>query len=126
MHPMLSRAITTFVVLIIAGQALADTLPLRHGAYVAVGTSCDNPPNVALRSYDGNGIGSSKANRCRAAVRSRPGNRFDIIQDCEQFGGPISVRETETLAIRINGPTTYTDLSAGINVRYRLCPNLAL
>lgn len=105
---------------------MADTLPLRHGAYVAVGTGCDSPPNVALRGYDGNGIGSSKANRCRAKVRSRQDNRFDIIQDCEQFGGPIPARETETLAIRVDGPTTYTDLSAGKNVRYRLCPNLAL
>ncbi len=63
---MTTRYIAACVLLLGIGPALAETLPLRHGAYVGVGTDCTNPRNVELRTYDGGGLGSSKANDCRA------------------------------------------------------------
>ena len=82
MNPTRSRPVSACVLALLAGPAMADTLPLRHGAYVTVGTDCKDPPNVALRTYDGAGIGSSKSNDCRPRVVSRQGNVFEIEQSC--------------------------------------------
>lgn len=118
------RNITACALLLCTGPALADTLPLRHGAYVSVDTDCKDPPNVALRTYDGGGLGSSKANDCRSRVLSRQGNVFEIEQDCRQFGGPKIERATERSTIRIDGPDRYTDLTGGSGESFRLCPGL--
>lgn len=119
---MLSR-MTAVTLTIAAVPAMADTLPLRHGTYVDVGTDCKNPPNVALRTYDG-GLGSSKANDCRSRVLSKQGNVFEIEQDCRQFGGPKVERSTDRSTIRVDGPDRYTDLTGGSSESFRLCPGL--
>ncbi|MBP2496129.1 hypothetical protein ABID82_004480 [Methylobacterium sp. PvP062] len=121
---MIVRNIVACVLLLGAGPVLADTLPLRHGAYVAMGTDCKDPPNVALRTYDDGGLGSSKANDCRSRVLSKKGNVFEIEQDCRQFGGPKVERATERSTIRVDGPDRYTDLTGGGNDGFRLCPGL--
>ncbi len=121
---MTARIIVACVLLLGVGPALADTLPLRHGAYVDVGTDCKDPPNVALRTYDGGGLGSSKANGCRSRVLSKQGNVFEIEQDCRQFGGPKVERSTDRSTIRVDGPDRYTDLTGGNGESFRLCPGL--
>jgi len=124
---MSSKRLRTFsacAVALLAGPAMADTLPLRHGAYVAVGTDCRNPPNVALRTYDGGGIGSSKANDCRTRVVTRQGDVFEIEQSCRQYRGPNLGRATERSTVRVDGPTAFTDLKNGSAEGYRLCPGL--
>jgi hypothetical protein len=103
---------------------LAETLPLRHGAYVGVGTDCTNPRNVELRTYDGGGLGSSKANDCRSRVLHQQGNVFEIEQDCRQFGGPKVEGSTERSTIRVDGPDRYTDMTDGGNESFRLCSGL--
>ncbi len=121
---MIVRNIVACVLLLGADPALADTLPLRHGAYVEVGTDCKDPPNVALRTYDGSGLGSSKAGECRARVLSRQGNVFRIEQDCREYGGPGVERTKESSTIRVDGRDRYTDLTSGDGESYRLCPGL--
>lgn len=120
----LLRTMTACALVLIADQALADALPLRHGSYVAVGTDCKDPPNVALRTYDGTGLGSSKAGDCRAHIVMHEGAIFGIEQTCRQYGGPDLARATEPLTIRIDGPAAYTDLTGGSAESYRLCPGL--
>lgn len=120
---MIFRKILACVLLLGAGPALADTLPLRHGAYVDVGTDCKDPPNVALRTFDG-ALGSSKAGACRARVLSRQGNVFQIEQDCREYGRPGGDRAKERSTIRVDGPDRYTDLTFGDGESYRLCPGL--
>ncbi len=85
-----ARSVAACLLILGTGQAVADPLPLRHGAYVGVDTDCKNPPNAELRDYDGRGLGSSKAADCRARVLSRWGNVFQIEQYCQQYGAPTS------------------------------------
>ena len=59
------RNITACALLLCTGPALADTLPLRHGAYVSVDTDCKDPPNVALRT-------SMPCSRMACTVAGRP------------------------------------------------------
>ena len=118
------RPIAACLLLLGTGHALADALPLRHGAYVGVDTDCKDPPNAELRSYDGMSLGSSKADGCRSRILSRQGNVYRIEQDCRQYGGPKPERATERATIRIDGPDRYTDLTRGANGSYRLCPGL--
>lgn len=124
MDPTHRRTLSACTLALLAGPALADSLPLRHGAYVAVGTDCKDPPNVALRTYDGGGIGSSKANDCRTRVVTRQGDVFEIEQSCRQYGGPNLGRATERSTVRVDGPTAFTDLTDGGAEGYRLCPGL--
>lgn len=124
MNPTRSRPVSACVLALLAGPAMADTLPLRHGAYVTVGTDCKDPPNVALRTYDGAGIGSSKSNDCSPRVVSRQGNVFEIEQSCRQYGGPDLPRATERSTVRVDRPTAFTDLTNGAAKGYRLCPEL--
>ncbi|QRE74887.1 hypothetical protein [Methylobacterium aquaticum] len=112
------------ILILCTGHALADTLPLRHGAYVSEGTDCKDPPNVALRTYDGRGLGSSVVNDCRGRVLSRLGNVFQIEQDCREYGGPKLERGIERSTIRVDGPNRYTDLTGGSGESFRFCPGL--
>ncbi len=121
---MTTRMMAACLLLLWTGHAFADTLPLRHGAYVGVGTDCKDPPNAELRVYDGRGIGSSKAGDCRARVLLRQGNVFRIEQDCREYGGPGVDRARESATIRVDGPDRYTDLTYGDGESYRLCPGL--
>lgn len=121
---MIVRNIVACVLLLDAGPVPADTLPLRHGAYVDVGTDCKDPPNVALRTYDGGGVGIAKANDCRSRVITKQENVFEIEQDCRQFGGPKVERSTERSTIRVDGPDRYTDLTGGSGESFRLCSGL--
>ena len=104
--------------------ALADTLPLARGSYVEAGTPCRGAPNVALRDYQGAGIGSSKAGQCRARVLARIGQRYTLRQECVQYGGPRQYRAAERLKIRVDSRTSYTDLRAGAH--YRWCRTINL
>ena len=125
MRGMPARTVAVCALAVAAGPVMAaGTLPLRHGAYVAVGTDCKDPPNVALRTYDGAGIGSSKANACRTRVVSHRGAIFTIEQSCRQYGGPNLGRDTARSTVRIDGPAAYTDLTGGGFDAYRLCPGL--
>ena len=106
--------------LLVPAIAAADTLPLARGAYVQVGTACRGAPNVALRDYDGQGVGSSKAGQCEGRVLARVGRRYTLRQSCVQYGGPERRRAIERLKIRVDTRTSYTDLADGSH--YRLCP----
>lgn len=121
-----TRSIMACLLFLGTGHALADTLPLRHGAYVSVDTDCKDPPNAELRDYDGKGLGSSKAGGCRAHALSRQGNVFQIEQDCQQYGAPNLGRATKRATIRVDGPDRYTDLTEERNGIFRLCPGLRL
>ena len=98
--------------LLLPVPALADTLPLTRGYYVETGTPCRGAPNVALRDYRGDGIGSSKAGQCHARILARIGQRYTLRQSCVQYGGPRQYRAAERLKIRVDSRTSYTDLSA--------------
>ena len=119
-----ARFMTACLLFLSTGYALADTLPLRRGAYVGVGTACENPPNAELRTYDGRGLGSAKAADCRARVLSTQGNIYQIEQDCREYSGPKLERATERVTIRVDGPDRYTDLTGSGSDSFRLCPGL--
>lgn len=118
------RPIAACLFLLGTSYALADSLPLRPGAYVGVDTDCKDPPNAELRSYDGRSLGSSKAGDCRSRILSRQGAVYQIEQECRQYGGPKPERATERATIRIDGPDRFTDLTHGDTGRFRLCPGL--
>jgi len=124
MDPTRLRTLSACALALLGGPAMADPLPLRHGAYVAVGADCKDPPNVALRTYDGGGIGSSKANDCRTRVVSRQGDVFEIEQSCRQYGEPNLGRATERSTVRVDGPGAFTHLTDGSAEGYRLRPGL--
>ncbi|MET7246509.1 hypothetical protein ABZT49_24430 [Methylobacterium sp. EM32] len=119
-----TRSLTACLLFLSTGYASADTLPLRHGAYVGVGTGCENPPNAELRTYDGRGLGSAKAADCRGRVLSTQNDIYQIEQDCREYGSPKPERVTERATIRIDGPDRYTDLTRNGNESFRLCPGL--
>lgn len=98
---------------LLAGPAMADTLPVRHGAYVAVGRDCEPPPSVALRTYDGAGLGISKASDCRTRVASRPGDVFEIEQSCRRYGGPDLGRASVRPSASTDQPLSPTSRAAG-------------
>lgn len=105
--------------------AWADTLPLARGAYVRNGVACRQAPNVALRDYNGQGIGSSKAGQCQGRVLAHIGKRYTLRQRCVEYGGVApTVGRAERLKLRIDAHDAFTDLSDG--TRYRLCPALRL
>ncbi|MEH3037160.1 MAG: hypothetical protein PGN23_11845 [Sphingomonas adhaesiva] len=105
--------------------AWADTLPLARGAYVQNGIACREAPNVALRDYNGQGIGSSKAGQCQARVLAHIGRRYTLRQRCVEYGGRAPVMgRAERLKLRVDARDAFTDLSDG--TRYRLCPALRL
>lgn len=118
------RPIAACLLLLGTGHALADTLPLRHGAYVGVDTDCKDPPNAELRRYDGMSLGSSKAGDCRSRLLFRQGNVYEIEQDCRQYGGPKPERAPERATIRIDSLDRFTDLTHGDNGSFRRCPDL--
>ncbi|TNC12918.1 hypothetical protein FF100_14810 [Methylobacterium terricola] len=101
-----ARSMAACLLLLGTGHAVADPLPLRHGAYVGVGIDCGNPPNAALRTYDGRGLGSAKA------------------ADCRDYGGPRPERAIERATIRVDGPDRYTRLTGNGGDRFRSCPGL--
>jgi hypothetical protein len=109
---------------LLPAPALADTLPLTRGYYVETGTPCRGAPNVALRDYQGDGIGSSKAGQCHARVLARIGQRYTLRQSCVQYGGPRQYRAAERLKIRVDSRTSYTDLRAGAHYRWCRTTNL--
>ncbi len=121
-HLMDTRSMAACLLFLGTGHALADPLPLRHGAYVSVDTDCKDSPNAELRDYDGKGLGSSKAGDCRARVLSRQGNVFQIEQDCQQYGAPNLGRATNRATVRVDGPDRYTEMTGDRNGSFRFCP----
>lgn len=105
-----------------ASPALADTLPLARGVYVDRDEACRGAPNVAIRDYDGQGIGSSKANQCHARILARVGRRYTLRQNCARYGVAVPYRSSENLKLRVDSHTAFTDLKSGAH--YRRCEGL--
>ncbi|USI74745.1 hypothetical protein [Sphingomonas morindae] len=112
-----------------AATASVDTTPppggvyrLKPGLYVAQGTPCSDPPNAAIRSYDGRGLSTPHSHACRVRILARHGQRFTVAQTCLDTGtGPgarfverqeVTVPDALTVSIRTRGPAT----------TYRYCP----
>ena len=119
MVTMIAAVVTT------TAPAWGDTLPLARGAYVRSGVACRQAPNVALRDYNGQGIGSSKAGQCQGRVLAHIGKRYTLRQRCREYGGRApAMGRAERLKLRVDSRDAFTDLSDG--TRYRLCPALRL
>ncbi|MET3711898.1 hypothetical protein ABIC65_002607 [Sphingomonas trueperi] len=98
---------------------------LKPGIFVAQGVSCGNPPNVAIRRYDGKGISSAHSRACIARIlskrRSGYGSLYRVSQSCIDAGAGPAKRVVERQTIDIPDALNFTIRSQG-NTTYRYCP----
>lgn len=101
--------------------APGDRLPLTPGVYVATGENCAQPANAGFRIYNGQGLSGSATRECRAAVRSRDGDVYQVDQSCvDTYSGQ---RTTVAQTIRAPNAQSFTLTEAGGSATsFRLCP----
>lgn len=109
--------------------ASVDTSPrpggvygLKPGVYVQQGVDCGSPPNAAIRSYDGRGIGDPHTRSCRARVLSRKGQRFTVEQSCIDAGAGPAPRVSERQTVTVRDALTFELRTRGPGTGYRYCP----
>lgn len=125
------RTMTAIAVIATAGAASAsvDRSPkpggvyrLKPGIYVAKGSSCGNPANAALRTYDGKGLSDAHSRACRVRVVSRRGNAFVVNQSCIGAGAGPAPRYTQRQIVTVQNALEFTLRTKGPATSYRYCP----
>lgn len=98
---------------------------LKPGIFVSQGARCSNPPNVAIRRYDGKGINSAHSRACIARILSKRrngyGSLYKVSQSCIDAGTGPGKRFVERQTIDIPDALHFTMRSQG-NTAYRYCP----
>jgi hypothetical protein len=98
---------------------------LKPGIFVAQGVSCSNPPNAAIKRYDGKGISTAHTRACVARIlskrRSGYGSLYTVSQSCIDAGAGPGKRFVERQTIDIPDALNFTIRSQG-NTAYRYCP----
>jgi hypothetical protein len=98
---------------------------LKPGIFVPQGVSCRNPPNAAIKRYDGKGISTAHTRACVARVlskrRSGYGSLYKVSQSCVDAGAGPGKRIVERQTIDIPDALNFTIRSQG-NTAYRYCP----
>ena len=108
-------------------DVVGGVLPLAHGFYVSVGAPCSLPPNAAIQSYDGEGLGDPHSSQCRLTVLSRHRRVVTASNSCLDAGAGPAPRSSETLKIRVDGVDRYSLLAPGQRpARFRWCPAVAV
>lgn len=100
---------------------LGGVLPLKHGIFVSAGTACGDPPNAALRRYDGEGLSGAHTHACRIKVLARHGESYDIEQSCIDAGQGPAPRSTETATIDIQDNLTFELKRGAAGETFRYC-----
>lgn len=101
-------------------MSASETLPLRRGVYVAIGTGCASPPNAAIQIFDGSGISGATTRACHNRIISRDRDSYVTDQSCENtYDGS---RTTERQQLRIPDDRHFTDIGEGGSVTYAMCP----
>lgn len=107
--------------LIEPSRDLGGVLPLKHGIFVAADVPCGEPPNAALRRYDGQGLSGAHTHACQIKVLARRGAAYDIEQSCIDAGQGPAPRSTETATIDIQDNLTFTLKRGGAGETFRYC-----
>lgn len=107
--------------LIEPSRDLGGVLPLKHGIFVSADVPCGEPPNAALRRYDGEGLSGAHTHACRIKVLARRGASYDIEQSCIDAGQGPAPRSTETATVDIQDNLTFTLKRGGAGETFRYC-----
>lgn len=108
-------------VLIEPSRDLGGALPLKHGIFVSVDTPCGDPPNAALRRYDGEGLSGAHTHACQIKVIGQRGKSYDVEQSCIDAGQGPGPRSTETATVDIQDNLTFTLKRGGAGETFRYC-----
>lgn len=112
-----------------AASASVDTSPqpggiyrLKPGIYVAQDVPCEDPPNAAIRQYDGHGISTAHSHACKASVRARKGMRYTVDQSCIDAGAGPGRRFVQRQQITVRDALSFSQSIGGSSTSYRYCP----
>ncbi|MFZ0267362.1 hypothetical protein [Caulobacter sp.] len=94
--------------LIEPSRDLGGVLPLKHGIFVADDVSCGDPPNAAIRRYDGQGLSGAHTRACRAKVLSKRGATYEVDQSCIDAGSGPAPRSSERQTITVASNLEFT------------------
>ena len=108
-------------VLIEPSRDLGGVLPLKHGIFVSADIPCSDPPNAALRRYDGDGLSGAHTHACRIKIVGQRGKYYDIEQSCIDAGQGPGPRSTEAATIEIQDNLTFTLKRGGAGEAFRYC-----
>ncbi len=108
-------------VLVEPSADLRGVLPLKHGIFVSADTPCSDPPNAALRRYDGEGLSGAHTHACQVKVLARRGASYEIEQSCIGAGQGPAPRSTETATIDIQDNLTFVLKRGGAAETFRYC-----
>jgi hypothetical protein len=94
--------------LIEPSRDLGGTLPLKHGIFVASDIGCSDPPNAAIRRYDGTGLSGAHTRDCRINVLEKHDGVYEIDQSCVDAGSGPAPRSSERATVEIQDNLTFT------------------
>lgn len=107
--------------LIEPSRDLGGVLPLKHGVFVSGGIACGDPPNAALRRYDGKGLSGAHTHACEIKVLAKQGASYEIEQSCIDAGRGPAPRSTERATVDIQDNLTFTFKRGGAGDTFRYC-----
>jgi len=107
--------------LIEPSRDLGGVLPLKHGIFVSADIPCSDPPNAALRRYDGEGLSGAHTHACNIKIVGQRGKSYDIEQSCIDAGQGPGPRSTETATIDIQDNLTFALKRGGAGETFRYC-----
>jgi membrane-bound inhibitor of C-type lysozyme len=107
--------------LIEPSRDLGGVLPLKHGIFVASDASCGDPPNAAIRRYDGQGLSGAHTRACRAKVLSKKGAAYEIEQSCLDAGAGPAPRSSERQTIVVANNLEFTLRRAAGEQTFKYC-----
>jgi hypothetical protein len=97
-------------------------VPLKPGIYVAKGSTCQDPPNAAVRDYDRRSFATSSTRACRARVVTCRGTTYRIEQSCIGAGSGTAPRVIDRFAVSVRDAITFRLGRAGGVTEFRYCP----
>lgn len=107
--------------LIEPSRDLGGVLPLKHGIFVAADVSCGDPPNAAIRRYDGQGLSGAHTRACRAKVLSKRGSTYEVDQSCIDAGSGPAPRSSERQTITVANNLEFTLRREAGTQRFKYC-----
>lgn len=107
--------------LIEPSRDLGGMLPLKHGIFVASDIPCSDPPNAAIRRYDGQGLNGAHTRDCRINVLQKRGAAYEIDQSCVDAGSGPAPRSSERATIEIQDNLTFTLKRGQEGETFRYC-----
>jgi hypothetical protein len=101
-------------------------VPLKPGIYVAKGSTCQDPPNAAIRDYDRRSFSTSSSRACRARVTSRRGTTYRISQSCMDAGTGPAPRTADRFVVSVENALAFKLSRGSATTQYRYCPSYQL